>query len=79
MWSESREGSSENNTLWATVVAPVMVVLAVLILFVVFVLWASNQLGFTCHCCSTNVPSAGLFKRQQPTSSSQESLDLVGE
>lgn len=79
MWSESGEGSSENNTLWATVVAPVMVVLAVLILFVVFVMWAANQPGFTCHCCSTNVPSAGLFKRQQPTSSSQESLDLVGD
>lgn len=78
MWSESREGSTQNKTLWPTV-ALVFAVLAILILLVVFFMWGSRQPGFACHCYSTNVPSAVLFNRQQPASTSQERLDLVGD
>lgn len=76
MWSESREGSTENKTIWLTVTL-VFAVLAILILLVVFFMWGSRQPGFACH--STNVPSAVLFNRQQPAPTSQERLDLVGE
>ena len=78
MWSESREGSTENKTLLVAV-ALVVAVLAILILLVVFLKSASNQPGFTCHCYSINIPSALRFNRQLPESTSQDRLDLVGE
>lgn len=77
-WPESREGSTENKTLWVAV-ALLVAVLAILILLAVFSMRQSNQPGFRCHCFFTNASSAVLFNRQHPASTSQERLNLVGE